>query len=140
MIGLRRLVRGTGGASAVEFALIAPVLITMLFGLIEYGRLMWTRQAVYEAAFSSARCASMDTASCNTTATIRSYAVTRAGANGVKLIQAEITPTLATSCNGYTSNRVVISHPMTTVLPAWFTAFPATITATACFPARAANT
>lgn len=124
----------------MEFALVAPILFGMLFGLLEYGRLLWTRQAVSEAAFNSARCASMDNAICGTAATIKTYAVNRAGANGVKVTLAEIIPTFATSCNGYTGNRVVISHAMSTVIPAWFTTFPQTVDATACFPTRAANT
>lgn len=136
----RRLVRGTRGASAVEFALVTPVLLSLLLGLVEYGRLMWTRQVVYETAFNTARCASMDNAICGNSTTIKSYAVTRGGKNGIVLTQGEVTPTLATACNGYTSNRVVIAHAMTTVLPAWLLAFPTTITATACFPTRAANT
>lgn len=53
---LRRMVQGRrdDGATAVEFALVAPVLLLLVFGIIEYG--LWfsdslaTRQGVREAA------------------------------------------------------------------------------------------
>lgn len=37
-----RLLRDRGGASAAEFALILPLLLLFLLGIIDAGRLMWT--------------------------------------------------------------------------------------------------
>ena len=37
-----RLIRDRRGASAAEFALVLPLLIIFLFGIIDVGRLMWT--------------------------------------------------------------------------------------------------
>ena len=43
MIGtLSRLGRDRGGASAAEFALVLPLLIIFLLGIIDVGRLIWT--------------------------------------------------------------------------------------------------
>lgn len=67
---LRRMVQGRrdDGATAVEFALVAPVLLLLVFGIIEYG--LWfsdslsTRQGVREAARQGAVANFGDTTSC----------------------------------------------------------------------------
>jgi Flp pilus assembly protein TadG len=38
------------GAALVEFALVATTLFTVLFGVIEFGRLLWTHNALKDAA------------------------------------------------------------------------------------------
>lgn len=45
------------GASAVEFALIAPLLFTVVFGIIEFGWIFMARQMVHHAAADSVRMA-----------------------------------------------------------------------------------
>lgn len=47
--------RGESGAAAVEFALVLPVLLLLLFGIIEFGRLMTTYSTVRLASRESAR-------------------------------------------------------------------------------------
>jgi len=42
MMRLSHLVRETRGGSAAEFALVLPLLLIFLFGIIDVGRLMWT--------------------------------------------------------------------------------------------------
>jgi Flp pilus assembly protein TadG len=43
------------GASAAEFAIILPVLLTILFGIIEFGMIMYSREVVTNAAREGAR-------------------------------------------------------------------------------------
>ena len=44
------------GATAVEFALVLPMFLMLVFGSIEFGRLLWTQQALQETAIAGARC------------------------------------------------------------------------------------
>lgn len=47
--------RNDGGAAAVEFGLIAPLLILLVFGLIQYGLFFWSMQGGSSAAREAAR-------------------------------------------------------------------------------------
>lgn len=47
----------TRGAAAVEFALIFPLLIAVLFGIIAYGGYFWTAHSLQQLANDSARAA-----------------------------------------------------------------------------------
>lgn len=55
MTMLARLVRNRQGSSTVEIALAAPIIFTLLFGIIEFGRAYWTRTALQFAAEESGR-------------------------------------------------------------------------------------
>jgi len=47
------------GAAAVEFALVAPLLLLLVFGIISYGYMLSFRQAVSQAAAEGARAAAV---------------------------------------------------------------------------------
>lgn len=61
---IARLFRDRGAGSAVEFALVAPVLVLLLIGMIVYGGWFWLAQGVQSLASESARAAigGLDTA------------------------------------------------------------------------------
>jgi len=48
------------GAAAVEFALIAPVFFLMIFGMIEFGRMVMVQQVITNASREGARIAVLD--------------------------------------------------------------------------------
>jgi Flp pilus assembly protein TadG len=52
---IRRLGRDRSGAAAVEFALVLPVLLLLLGGILEFSRLMWTQANLQFAAEEGAR-------------------------------------------------------------------------------------
>lgn len=57
MTWARSLLRDQRGAAAVEFALILPVLLGLIGGVIQYGRVLMVEQAVRDIIDSSARSA-----------------------------------------------------------------------------------
>lgn len=52
---MRRREHGDRGAAAVEFALVVPVLVLLLFGMIDYGLYFTNRLAVQQGAHAAAR-------------------------------------------------------------------------------------
>ena len=55
----RRLLHDRRGASAAEFALLLPLLILLLFGMIDVGRFMWQWNAAEKAAQAGVRFAAV---------------------------------------------------------------------------------
>lgn len=58
----RRARREERGAAAVEFALVVPLLLLILFGIIGYGYLLSFRQALSQGAAEGARAAAVSSA------------------------------------------------------------------------------
>lgn len=53
----RRFISAEAGATAAEFALVLPILLLFLFGIIDVGRLMWTLNSAEKATQMGARAA-----------------------------------------------------------------------------------
>lgn len=66
---LRRFVSDRSGIAAVEFALVAPVLLMLVFGAIEIGRVLYEQQTLEEAARETARWATLHGSKSTTPAT-----------------------------------------------------------------------
>jgi Flp pilus assembly protein TadG len=58
--GKHRLLQRTEGATAVEFAIVLPVLLLILLGIIDFGNLYYQLHNVNEASRAGARYASVD--------------------------------------------------------------------------------
>jgi Flp pilus assembly protein TadG len=54
-----RRVHRDRGAAAVEFALVLPVLLLIIFGIIDFGRMLYTQITLTQAAQASARAAAI---------------------------------------------------------------------------------
>jgi Flp pilus assembly protein TadG len=80
---LRRLFGAREGAAAVEAALTLPVLLMLLLGVIEFGRLGFVRAGLNYAVQEGARCAAVRPAVCGTPAQTAAFAAGRASALGV---------------------------------------------------------
>ena len=52
---LRGLTKSERGSTAVEFALILPILATLTFGMIDFGRMLWFQEILVNATRDGAR-------------------------------------------------------------------------------------
>ena len=86
--GLRQR-RSEQGAAAVEFGLIAIILFTLLFGIIQFGFWFWSWQAAAHAAREASRVAAVTPCS--------SSAITTAGTNALNGVPKTNTPSVTIS-------------------------------------------
>jgi Flp pilus assembly protein TadG len=124
---LRRLpLRDRRGVGAVEFALVLPLFLASMIGVIEVGRALWTQNTLQRAVEAAARCATVDATACGTTSAIQNFAVTQA-------FGLSVTSSVFTATSSACGNQVAANYaftPFTTLvdLPSM------TLTAQACFP------
>lgn len=124
---LRARRNATSGASALEFAIVAPVFLAMLLGVVEFGRMAWTQTSLQYAVQRAARCASLGLTQCTTVSDVQSYAA--ASLNAVAVAAGSFS---VSSCanNG---TEVSVSVPFTFVLPGLFPWRPYLASAS-CYP------
>lgn len=72
---LRKGLHDRSGATAVEFALILPLVLLTIFGMIEFGRMLWIRNTMEYVAETAARYGGINTT--KTQAEIEAYALTK---------------------------------------------------------------
>lgn len=119
--------RDESGTSALEFALTAPVFFLFIFGIIEFGLLLWTQIGLQHGAEMAARCASVNAILCplSNPDKVTSYAAQQAF--GLSLPSQTFTYS-APACG----NRVAASYVFQ--FPDILHLSPLTLTAQACFP------
>ncbi len=130
----RALARDARGATAIEFALLAPVFLLLLFGILEVGRLVWVKQVLTETAYSAARCAAL-AAPCKAASDVQGYAAARALRWGLKVDAGLVDYTASTACDGNAGMvQVTVSYSFASPLSGFLPALPATVQAHGCFP------
>ncbi len=68
------------GATMVEFALVALAFLALIFGVVEFGRVLWTLNGLHLAVQQAARWAAVHDKSCTASdGTTESFAATAAG-------------------------------------------------------------
>ena len=137
-----RLARSNSGATAVEFGLIAVPLLLIVFGTIEYGRLMWTREALQQTAIAGARCMGLVQTSCGTSGTYdsgmtQSYVIAQGAQWSIPLTTSSVTLNNSATCGGVGGfSQVTIAYAFSSLVPQEITALAngANLSASACFP------
>lgn len=124
---------GADGNVAIEYGLILPMLLLIVLGIVDTGRLLWTYATLSHAVDAAARCGAIAGPGCGSSATIASYAVTQA--YGLSLPSSDFTVTSATC--GVEVNGVI---GFTFIIPWLGSAQPfgtsnsINVSATACYP------
>jgi Flp pilus assembly protein TadG len=125
-LAIDRIRKGRGGNAAVEFALILPVFISLIVGVMEVGRILWIQNTLQQAVEAAARCATVNATTCGTASDVRVYAAAQTAGLGVPASAFAAT----TPACGNQVNATVQYDYLTSFLP-----MPAlSITAQACFP------
>lgn len=115
---------------ALEYGLIAPLLLVLVLGIIDTGRLIWTYTTLYRATEAAARCGAINDTACATAAQIQSYAVAEAW--GLTVSSSAFTVTTP-SCG----LQVRATYDFTSIVPGFDLVAPmglVTLQATACYP------
>jgi Flp pilus assembly protein TadG len=76
------------GAAAVEFAVVAPLFFLLIFGMIEFGRMVMIQQVITNASREGARAAVLDGA---TSTAVKSAVVTYMANGGVTVTTSNVT-------------------------------------------------
>jgi Flp pilus assembly protein TadG len=108
------------GVAAVEFALVAPVFFVLVFGMIEFGRMVMVQQILTNASREGARRAVLDGATSTNVNTVVDDYLTSASISGASVAITPGTPSSAAFGDPVT---VVISVPFSSVswMPSpWF--------------------
>jgi Flp pilus assembly protein TadG len=136
---LRRLPGAKGGAAALEFALVLIPLLLLICGVLEFGRLLWTREALQETAIAGARCMGMSSSSC-ATGSATTYIEGVANSWGLTLTGTNLTLNSNTTCAGVAAPKgfssVTITYTFQSVFPGIVQALSGStaLSTTACFP------
>jgi Flp pilus assembly protein TadG len=120
------LARSTSGLAAAEFAMLLPVFLGLVLGLIQVGQIFWTQTALQHAVEMAARCASVNTTTCGTAGQIQTYAITQA--YGMTLPAATFTASTPACGNQVTASHAVAGLTNLVPLPT------ITLTARSCYP------
>jgi len=135
---LRALMRACDGATAVEFALVLPMFLALVFGSIEFGRVLWTKEALQETAIAGARCVAIAQGShpagpC-ASGGATSYIQTIASGWGLSVPSSGISLTASGACTGL--SQVTLTSTFNSVAPTLvhLGAGGITLTETACYP------
>ncbi|MFN0016646.1 MAG: TadE/TadG family type IV pilus assembly protein [Pirellulaceae bacterium] len=102
------------GAAAVEFALVAPLFFLLVFGMIEFGRMVMVQQVITNASREGARKAVLDGAS---SSNVKSSVVTYMSNGGVTITTSNVTisPTDPTTAAAGDPVTVTVSLPFSQV-------------------------
>jgi Flp pilus assembly protein TadG len=69
--------RSARGTAALEFALAAPVLLALIFGVVELSRGLWSKAALQHGVQMAARCGAIAATGCTSDSLTQAYAASQ---------------------------------------------------------------
>jgi Flp pilus assembly protein TadG len=118
--------RADRSATAIEYAILLPVFLTLILGGMDAGRVMWTQITLQRAVQLAARCASVNTQTCGSASATQAYAASQAW--GFTLA-----PSTFTAQSLACGNKVSASLPIQLAVP-WLATSTVILSANACHP------
>lgn len=128
------LCRARDGTTAIEMALLLPVFLLFLLGIVELGRALWTQTSLQYAVEAAARCAAVTPSSCGTASAVTAYAASKV--YGLSVPSSDFSYSTSGSC-GSSSNgkQVSATYTFRTVVGAMIPQLASvTLSAKSCHP------
>jgi len=127
------------GSAAIEFAFISPVLISLMFGVVEYGRFLWMRTTIEQGVESAARYGVFQNKLYNDKSIADWVTPTSTYADsmlaGITHLTVTVTPSVVT-VSGIGMIQVQAKYTFTPILQGITWGIPGTITVTARQPSQ----
>ncbi len=120
------LARARGGATAIEFGLLALPFLLLVTGVMDCSRMVWTHLALQVAVERAARCAVVDATNCGTPAQVQAFAAAVTSTPGT-------TPASFSSATLACGVQVSASVNYAVLVPGYLPA-SVTLTAQSCAP------
>jgi Flp pilus assembly protein TadG len=133
---------GRRATVALELAVVSGILLTVSFGIIGAGIILWTMNGLQSIAMNVARCGAVGDSNCPSTSQAKAYAVTLANSQLMANVITAASVTAANnpgSCQGFTGKFYTVS-----ITSSYFSTGPmaiiaqpmniGTFTVSACFP------
>jgi Flp pilus assembly protein TadG len=127
MANIRKLrpLSDTRGTAFLDFSLVLPLLLILTLGVMDFGRLFWTKMTMSRAASAAARCFAMNSNTCPSADTAQTYASQQAWGTS------NVTFNAATAACGA---QVTATYNFTFIVPWWPGANPLALSTTTCYP------
>lgn len=108
----RRCLTNCSGTAAIEFGLVLPVFLSLVFGTVEFGRFMWSGNALDYASEQASRYALAHPSASHSE--VQTFAETQV----MTVNNSEVTVTVTDeTLDGIDYLKVTVTHPFETLLP-----------------------
>lgn len=130
---LSRFILNRSGVAAIEFVMLAPVAIGLIFAIVDAGLLIFTQVGLEHAVESAARCAATNLSTCGNLASIQNYAASQTYGIAVPAT-AFASPPQSPNLNPNPCGILVTASYSYTYFSSYYVAASIPLAAKACFP------